>query len=177
MKCSLGCVLQVLQRFFFLDLGGYIKTFLYFFWFSWLPPKTPTSYGWFHPGRKRLLKNVTISFYGKIVTSQNKSIDGLQPTCRYQLRVSRDPHNFSLGHALSKMLGEFGRIIEMCTNCPSSPSWCIQVDCDRSIPIFSDIQILLLTKIAQFPRSSMVGEWFFKKQAIFSTAKFILNLI
>ena len=32
------------------------------------------------------------------------SIDGLQPTCRYQVRVSRGPHNFSLGHSLVELV-------------------------------------------------------------------------
>ena len=43
-------------------------------------------------------KNCTIFFYGKIYASLNISIDGLQPTCWYPLRVSRSPHNFGLGH-------------------------------------------------------------------------------
>ena len=45
-------------------------------------------------------KNRAIFFYGKIYTSLNMSIDGLQPTCRYKLKVSRGPHNFGLGLAL-----------------------------------------------------------------------------
>ena len=42
--------------------------------------------------------------YGKIDTSLNISIDWLQPTCRYQLGVSKDPHNFSLGLALAELV-------------------------------------------------------------------------
>ena len=59
--------------------------------------------GDFIQGGERLLKNGTIFFYGKINTSLNISTDGLQPTCRYQLRVSRGPHN-SLGHALVELV-------------------------------------------------------------------------
>ena len=60
--------------------------------------------GDFTQGGEWLLKNGTIFFYGKIYTSLNISIDGLQPTCRYQLRVSSRPHNFSLGHALVELV-------------------------------------------------------------------------
>ena len=49
-------------------------------------------------------KNVPIFFDGKIQISINISIDGLQPTCRYQSRVSRGPYNFSLGHALVELV-------------------------------------------------------------------------
>ena len=45
--------------------------------------------GDFTQGGEWLLKNGTISFYGKIYTSLNISIDGSRPTCMYQLRVSR----------------------------------------------------------------------------------------
>ena len=56
--------------------------------------------GDFTQGGEGLLRNVPIFCYGKIQTSINISIDGLQPTCSYQLRVSRSPHNAILGHAL-----------------------------------------------------------------------------
>ena len=56
-------------------------------------------YGWFHPGWKMTAIKWHF-FYCKIQTSLNISIAGLQPTCRYQLRVSRGPDNFILGHAL-----------------------------------------------------------------------------
>ena len=59
--------------------------------------------GDFTRGGERLLKNGTIFVYDKSYTSLNISIDGLQPICRYQLRVSRGPHNFSLGHALVEL--------------------------------------------------------------------------
>ena len=49
-------------------------------------------------------KNDTIFFYGNIYTSLNISNDGLQPACRYQLRVTRGPHNFSLGLALVELV-------------------------------------------------------------------------
>ena len=49
-------------------------------------------------------KNVPIFFYGKIQTSINISIEGLQPTCRYQLRVSKGPHNTILGQALVELV-------------------------------------------------------------------------
>ena len=56
--------------------------------------------------------------YGKRYTSLKISIDGLQPTGRYQLRVSRDLHKFSLGHLLNllKTLGELGQIIKINRN-------------------------------------------------------------
>ena len=49
-------------------------------------------------------KNGTIFFYGKIQASLKISIDGLQPTYPYQLRVSRGPHNFSIGHSLVELI-------------------------------------------------------------------------
>ena len=49
-------------------------------------------------------KNGAIFFYGEIYISLNISIDGLQPTCRYQLRVNRGPHDFSLGLALVELV-------------------------------------------------------------------------
>ena len=49
-------------------------------------------------------KNVPIFFYGKIQTSINISIEGLQPTCKYQLRVSKGPHNTILGQALVELV-------------------------------------------------------------------------
>ena len=60
--------------------------------------------GDFTQGGECLLKNVPIFSYGKIQYSINKSIDGLQPTCSYQLRVSRGPHNAILGHALVELV-------------------------------------------------------------------------
>ena len=57
-------------------------------------------YGRFNPGWRMTAKKWHFVFYGKVQTSLNVSIDGLQPTFRYQLRVIRDPHNFSLGHVL-----------------------------------------------------------------------------
>ena len=43
-------------------------------------------------------------FYGKIYTSLYISIGGSQPTCMYQLRVNRGPHNFSLGLVLVELV-------------------------------------------------------------------------
>ena len=60
--------------------------------------------GDFTQGGEWLLKNVPIFSYGKIQTSINISIDGLQPTCSYQLRVSRGPHNTILGYAFVKLV-------------------------------------------------------------------------
>ena len=64
----------------------------------------PYHMGDFTQGGEWLLKNVPIFFYGKIQTSMNISIDGLQPTCSYELRVSRGPHNAILGHALVELV-------------------------------------------------------------------------
>ena len=41
---------------------------------------------------------------GKIYISLNRSIHGSQPTCMYQLRVSRGSHNFCLGLALVELV-------------------------------------------------------------------------
>ena len=60
--------------------------------------------GDFTQGGEWLLKNVPVFFYGKIQTTINIGIDGLQPTCMYQLRVSRGPHNTILGHALVELV-------------------------------------------------------------------------
>ena len=51
--------------------------------------------GDFNRGGEWLLK-LGLFFYGKIYNLLNISIDGLQATCRYQLKVSRGPQNFSL---------------------------------------------------------------------------------
>ena len=60
--------------------------------------------GDFPRGGEWLLKNVPIFFYGKIQTSINTSFDGLQPTCRYQLRVNIGPHHTNLGHAFVELV-------------------------------------------------------------------------
>ena len=52
----------------------------------------------FTGGWKIIPKNGTIFFYGK------KNINGIQSACRYQLRVSRCPHNISLGHVLVEIV-------------------------------------------------------------------------
>ena len=73
-------------------------------------------YVWFHPGWRMTAKIGTFFFYGKIQTSLNISINGIQPTCRHQLRVSRGPHILVKGmhlFNLSKMLDELGQIIEI----------------------------------------------------------------
>ena len=60
-------------------------------------------------------KNGIIFFYGKIYTSLNLSIDGLQPTCRYQLGSAEVLTILVKGlHLLnlSKMLGQLGQIIK-----------------------------------------------------------------
>ena len=49
-------------------------------------------------------KNVPVFFYSKVQTTINISIDGLQPTCMYQLRVGRGPHTTILGHALVELV-------------------------------------------------------------------------
>ena len=68
-------------------------------------PVKPNVYmGDFTQGGEWLLKNVPIFSYGKIQTTINISTDGLQPTCSYQLRVSRGPHNAILGHALVELV-------------------------------------------------------------------------
>ena len=57
--------------------------------------------------------------------SLNISIDGSGPTCMYQLRVSRGPHNFGLGLALVelvKALGELGQFLLISVIWPSLPS-------------------------------------------------------
>ena len=53
-------------------------------------------YGRIHPGQRISLKNEAISFYGVNHMSLNMGIDRLLPTCKYQLRVKIDPHDFSL---------------------------------------------------------------------------------
>ena len=60
--------------------------------------------GDFTQGGEWLLKSGAIFDYGKIYISLNISIDGSQPTCMYQLRVSRGPHNFCLGLALVELV-------------------------------------------------------------------------
>ena len=60
--------------------------------------------GDFTQGGEWLLKNIPIFSYGKIQTSINISIDGLQPTYSYQLRISSGPHNAILGHALVELV-------------------------------------------------------------------------
>ena len=42
--------------------------------------------------------------YCNIYVSLNISIDWSKPTCMYRLRVSRGPHNFSLGLALVELV-------------------------------------------------------------------------
>ena len=82
-------------------------------WTSW---SELSIYGDFTRGREWLLKNVPIFFYRKIKTSINISIEGLHPPFRYQLRVSRGPHNTILGHALVELvqtLGELGQICQI----------------------------------------------------------------
>ena len=51
-----------------------------------------------------LYKNGPISSYGENHVSLNICIDGLQPTCKYQLRVKRGPRDFSLGLALVELV-------------------------------------------------------------------------
>ena len=58
----------------------------------------------FAQGGEWLLKNGDISFYGENHISLNICIDGLQPTCKYQLRVKRGPQDFSLGLALVELV-------------------------------------------------------------------------
>ena len=60
--------------------------------------------GDFTLGGEGLLKNVPLFFHGKIQTSINIKMDGLQPTCRYQLRVTRGPHDTILGYALVELV-------------------------------------------------------------------------
>ena len=60
--------------------------------------------GDFTQGGEGLLTNGAIFFYGEIYISLNISIDGLQPTCMYQLRVKRSPEDFSLGLALVELV-------------------------------------------------------------------------
>ncbi len=57
-----------------------------------------------HGAENNCKKKVPIFFYSKIQTSINKSIDGFQPTCRYQSRVSRGPLNTILVHALVELV-------------------------------------------------------------------------
>ena len=52
----------------------------------------------------RLLENVAIFVDGKIYISLNIGMDGSQPTCIYQLRVSSGPHIFCLGLALVELV-------------------------------------------------------------------------
>ena len=56
------------------------------------------------PGRRMIRRKVSFFIYGKVYTSLNISIDGLQSICRYQLRVSRGPHIFCLGLALIELV-------------------------------------------------------------------------
>ena len=49
--------------------------------------------GDFTQGGEWLLKNVTIFFYGDANSSLKINIDSKQPTCMYQLRFSRGPHD------------------------------------------------------------------------------------
>ena len=46
-------------------------------------------------------------FHGKVYNSLNISIDGSQPTCMYQLRVSRGPHAFCLGLTLVELVNTY----------------------------------------------------------------------
>jgi hypothetical protein len=46
------------------------------------------------PGQKKI----------QLLDPNHLSIDGLQPTCMYQLRVKRGPQDFSLGLALVELV-------------------------------------------------------------------------
>ena len=64
-------------------------------------------------------------FYGEIYSSLDISIDWLQSTCTYHLKVSRGPHIISLGLSLIelvKTLGELGHLIYISIIWQSSPS-------------------------------------------------------
>ena len=51
------------------------------------------------------LKSELFFLYGKIYTSLDIRIDGLQSTCMHLIfRVSRGPHNFILGLALVELV-------------------------------------------------------------------------
>ena len=58
----------------------------------------------FTQGGEWLFKNGYISFYGENHISLNICIDGLQTTLKYQLRVKRGSHDFSLGLALVELV-------------------------------------------------------------------------
>ena len=58
--------------------------------------------GDFTKGGEWVPKNGAIFVYGDSYISLDKSNDGLQPTCMYQLRVKHGPQEFCLGIALVK---------------------------------------------------------------------------
>ena len=114
--------------------------------------------GDFTLGGEWLLKNVPIFFYGKIQTSINISIDGLLPTCRYQLRVSRGPHKTILGHALVE-LDELGQIRQirwknnffLCSDFTPFMS--------KSFQIWNHFLPILLLKDSEYLGSLDIGLW------------------
>ena len=66
----------------------------------------------FTEGGEWLLKNVTIFFYGEIIISLKINIDTKQPTCMYQLRFRRCPHDICSGLSIVE-LGELGKKIKL----------------------------------------------------------------
>ena len=49
-------------------------------------------------------KKWDIFLYGEIYIPLNISIDSIQPTCMYHLRVSRGPHDLCLGISLVELV-------------------------------------------------------------------------
>ena len=120
--------------------------------------------GDFIRGGEWLLKNVPIFFYGKIQMSINISIDGLQPTFRYQLSVSRGPHNTILGHALVEI------VLNTWWTWPNSPNskkkkrknnlrGDLTPFMSKSFQIWDHFFPLLLHKDSEYLKSWNIGIW------------------